>query len=53
MEPVESCTFTDQEFTEACSELDNPDVVGWELFVETHGVKIYRQYDTVNSVVYV
>ncbi|XP_034395820.1 phosphatidylcholine transfer protein [Cyclopterus lumpus] len=38
--------FTDEEFQSAWRELDEPRLEGgWELFVETMGVKIYRLYD--------
>lgn len=37
--------FTDQDFSSAWTELDEPQVDGWELFTETMGVKIYRLYD--------
>ena len=39
--------FTDQEFSAACRELDEPNVKSFELFVDSHDVKIYRQYDQV------
>ena len=42
--------FQDIEFKEACEELDVPNVVNWELFVETHGVKIYRFYMEVKYI---
>ncbi|KAK9534567.1 hypothetical protein VZT92_007006 [Zoarces viviparus] len=38
--------FTDEEFQSAWRELDEPQLEGgWELFVETMGVTIYRLYD--------
>uniref|UniRef100_A0A3Q0RZS2 Phosphatidylcholine transfer protein n=1 Tax=Amphilophus citrinellus TaxID=61819 RepID=A0A3Q0RZS2_AMPCI len=38
--------FTDEEFQSAWKELDEPQLEGgWELFVETTEVKIYRLYD--------
>lgn len=41
-----SLWFTDEEFQSAWKELDEPQLEGgWELFVETMGVKIYRLYD--------
>lgn len=41
-----SLQFTDEEFQSAWKELDEPQLEGgWELFVETMGVKIYRLYD--------
>ena len=43
-----SC-FNDQEFIDACSELDTPDVEGWEFFTESHGIKIYRSYNEVSN----
>ena len=39
--------FTDQEFSAACRELDEPNVKSFELFVDSNDVKIYRQYDQV------
>ncbi|XP_033624987.1 phosphatidylcholine transfer protein-like isoform X2 [Asterias rubens] len=36
--------FTDEEFEEACSELDNPRISDYEFFVESSGVQIYRKY---------
>ena len=45
--------FVDSEFVEACAELDNPDVAEWEFFTESHGVKIYRQYNEVNKYIYI
>ncbi|XP_042361781.1 phosphatidylcholine transfer protein [Plectropomus leopardus] len=41
-----SLQFTDEEFQSAWKELDEPQLEGgWELFVETKGVQIYRLYD--------
>jgi hypothetical protein len=40
--------FSETEFVEACAELDTPDVAEWEFFTESHGVKIYRQYNEVS-----
>ena len=42
------CLFQDSEFELACQELDNPQTEGWEFFVESHGVTIYRLYNEVN-----
>lgn len=39
------CLFQDSEFELACQELDNPQTEGWEFFVESHGVTIYRLYN--------
>lgn len=39
------CGFRDEEFFNTCKELDNPQVEGWEFFVESHGVTIYRLYN--------
>lgn len=45
-----SLHFTDQEFQDAWGELDEPRLEGgWELFVDTMGVKIYRLLDEVPS----
>lgn len=42
--------FTDEEFQSAWKELDEPQLEGgWELFVETKEVKIYRLYDKVGA----
>jgi len=42
--------FTDEEFQGAWRELDEPQLDGgWEMFVETMGVKIYRLYDKVQE----
>jgi len=40
--------FQDQEFIDACSELEIPDVDGWEFFTESHDVTIYRLYNDVS-----
>ncbi|XP_041371882.1 phosphatidylcholine transfer protein-like [Gigantopelta aegis] len=37
-------TFEDSLFELACTELGNPQTDGWELFVESHDVTIYRLY---------
>ena len=39
--------FQDQEFVDACSELETPNTDGWEFFTESHDVKIYRLYNDV------
>ena len=39
--------FTDEEFQDACRQLDAPDTTGYEFFVESVGVKIYRKYNEV------
>ncbi len=39
--------FTDEEFEKAAKELSEPDLVGWEFFVESHSTKIYRKYREV------
>ncbi|XP_038058158.1 phosphatidylcholine transfer protein-like isoform X2 [Patiria miniata] len=36
--------FTDEEFEEACRELENPAISEYEFFVESAGVQIYRKY---------
>ena len=43
--------FPDVDFTNAIHELDNPDLNGWDFFVESKGVTIYRQYNEVIFVV--
>ena len=47
--PFTKIMFQEIEFENACAELDNADVEGWEFFTESHDVKIYRQYSEVNS----
>ncbi|XP_059142446.1 phosphatidylcholine transfer protein-like isoform X2 [Physella acuta] len=37
--------FPDDDFNRAIDELDKPDVDGWEFFVESHGVTIYRLFN--------
>ena len=39
--------FQDQEFIDACSELEIPNVDGWEFFTESHDVRIYRLHNDV------
>lgn len=39
--------FQDSEFEQACKELEEPQTEGWEFFVESHGVTIYRLYNEV------
>ena len=39
--------FTDEEFEKAAKEVIDPDLDGWEFFVESHGTKIYRKYKEV------
>ncbi|XP_022106170.1 phosphatidylcholine transfer protein-like [Acanthaster planci] len=36
--------FRDDEFEEACRELENPEISEYEFFVESAGVQIYRKY---------
>ncbi|XP_077996931.1 LOW QUALITY PROTEIN: phosphatidylcholine transfer protein-like [Glandiceps talaboti] len=43
-EPVLSLMFTELQFSEACQDLENPNLEGYDFFVESHGVKIYRMY---------
>ena len=43
--------FTDEDFRFACRELDTPDTSDWEFFVESHNIKIYRQYNQVKHIV--
>lgn len=45
MEAGQFCLFSDSEFEDACKELEAPQTDGWEFFVESHGVTIYRQYN--------
>jgi len=39
--------FQDQEFIDACSELETPNVDDWEFLTESHDVRIYRLYNDV------
>ena len=41
--------FTDEQFNKTCIELENPQIEGWEFFVQSHGVTIYRKYNEVIS----
>jgi len=36
--------FSDEEFREASKEIEYPDLRGYEVFVDSQGVKIYRHY---------
>ena len=47
MADMSICAFKDSDFEEACKELENPQTDGWELFTESLGVSIYRQYNEV------
>lgn len=42
--------FTDEDFIKAAKQVQNPDIQGWELFVECMGVKMYRKYSEVNNI---
>ena len=44
--------FQEEEFETAMDELDNPKTDGWELFVSTGDVTIYRQYDEVGFILF-
>lgn len=37
--------FREEEFVQACRELEQPQLEGWELFVQCHGYSVYRLYD--------
>jgi len=37
--------FSDLDFTRAISGLENPELDGWDFFVECQGTKIYRQHN--------
>ena len=39
--------FTDEDFERAAKEVLEPDINGWEFFVESRGTKIYRNYKEV------
>ena len=43
--------FSGEQFKKACNELDKPDVEGYDFFTESHGVKIYRQYNEVRAII--
>lgn len=40
--------FKDEDFLQAAKQVQNPQLEGWELFVESMGVKIYKRYIEVN-----
>lgn len=42
--------FTEDEFARAVSELDTPDLEGWELLVESMGTRVYRKYREVRRI---
>ncbi|XP_076436970.1 phosphatidylcholine transfer protein-like [Babylonia areolata] len=37
--------FEEEQFVQACCELEQPQVEGWELFVQCHGYSVYRLFD--------
>ena len=39
--------FTDEDFERAAKEVLDPNINGWEFFVESRGTKIYRNYKEV------
>ena len=39
--------FEDSQFEQAHRELENPQIDGWELFLKSHDVTIYRLYTEV------
>ncbi|CAL1541798.1 unnamed protein product [Lymnaea stagnalis] len=41
--------FADEDFSKSLSELDKPDVEGWEFFVESQGVTIYRLFNETSG----
>ena len=43
--------FTDEEFERAAKEVLEPDINGWEFFVESKGTKIYRNYKEVGGAI--
>lgn len=45
---VGSGVCTDEEFARAAGEISNPDLEGWEMFVEFKDTKIYRKYKEVS-----
>lgn len=42
-------SFTQEDFEKVAQEVLNPDLTGYEFFVESHGTKIYRHYKEVAS----
>lgn len=44
-----ACCFSDEQFREACAELQKPALTGadWQLLVEASGITIYRLLDQV------
>lgn len=41
--------FSDEEFKKAAMELPNPDLEGYEFFLESSNIKFYRRYREVSS----
>lgn len=41
--------FTDNDFLKAAKQVQNPDLEGWEFFVESMGVKLYRKFSEVGQ----
>ena len=41
--------FSDEEFKKAARELPNPDLEGYEFFLESSNIKFYRRYREVSS----
>ena len=40
--------FADEAFTKALEEFDNPDLLEYEFFTESMGIKIYRKFIPVS-----
>ena len=40
--------FSDDEFRKAALELENPDLEGYEFFLESMNIKFYRRYREVS-----
>lgn len=49
MDPATAGGFSQEQFREACAELQQPALAGadWQLLVETSGISIYRLLDQV------
>lgn len=45
----QKCLFSEFDFEDVCKELEHPQIEGWELFTQTHGVTIYRLYNETSG----
>ena len=42
--------FRDEEFERVAQEVVEPDLNGWDFFVESQGFRIYRRYEAVSQI---